>query len=224
MPDRTELDHIAIGPARPEEAEALLQLFVDVFHNREPLTTAVGFSRRRMLELGRSVYLGPGREALEKGLWWMARDSSRGDALAGFAVCNDLAADVHQQVPRDMTAEEADRVAAFVALQQELHRPLAERFDFAPGHCLHISALGVAPAYEGRGLATRLLSAVLDRARAAGFQSAVAECTGPASRKCHEKCGFASLHRVRPCEFDLQGTRPFADITDDYHLMFRHLP
>ncbi len=224
MTDRTGLDNIAIGPARPEEAETMLQLFVDIFHNREPLTAAVGFSRRRMLDLGRSVYLGPGRQALENGLWWMARDTSRGGDPAGIAVCNDLLAETHQEVPPATTAAEEERMAAFGALQRELHRPLTERFDFAPGQCLHVSALGAAPGYQGRGLATALLAAALKGARELGFQYATAECTGPASFRCHEKCGFASLHCIRPCEFEFLGKRPFADIKDKVHLMFRELP
>ncbi len=224
MHDRTGLENIAIAPARPEEAETILELFVDIFHNREPLTAAVGFSRRRMLDLGRSVHLGRGRPALENGLWWMARDASGGGAPAGFAVCNDLLAEIHQEIPPGTTADETERIAAFAALQQELHRPLTERFDFAPGECLHISALGVSPGYQGRGLATRLLAAAVERARDLGFRYATAECTSPASRRCHEKCGFASMHRVWPCEFNFQCKRPFADIKDDCNLMFRELP
>ncbi|WP_439849137.1 GNAT family N-acetyltransferase [Thioalkalicoccus limnaeus] len=108
-----------------------------------------------------------------------------------------------------------------MSLLEEIRRPVKDRLASDPGTCLHVSAVGVAPGYEGAGLATRLLQTALADAEAHGFLHAFAECTSPASRTLHQKCGFAHVQSVPVHRFSVDGRRPFMECPLDVHLMWR---
>jgi L-amino acid N-acyltransferase YncA len=61
----------------------------------------------------------------------------------------------------------------------------------------------LAPGYEGRGLGTALLTALLDRAREAGSREVIAVVTdaGDASIRLHTALGFTEVGRLRAVGF-----------------------
>lgn len=138
--DKTD---VYIGQVHPDETEALLRLYVDLSHDREPLTQCIGMSK--------------------------------------------------------------------------------ERIESDARKCLHVSAVEVAPGYEGAGIATTLLQTALEQAAAREFTHVVSERTSMGSRRCHEKLGFQCLHTVAAGEVTVDGVRPFAQNPLDIFLLWKEL-
>ncbi len=97
-----------------------------------------------------------------------------------------------------------------MALMGEVRKPVKERIGSEASKCLHVAAVGVAPGYEGAGIATNLLQTALEHATAREFTHLFSECTSRRSRRCHERLGFQFLHSVAVGEFSVDGVRPFA--------------
>ncbi len=213
---------LRIARVPPEKAGALLDLYVDIFHDREPLTRHLGSSRARMRGLARSLYLDPEMPSYGRRQWWEARDRDAAGPRIGLLVGEDLVADAMTDPPPGMTPEERKAFPSMMALFEAIRQPLADR-TLREGECFRVAAVGVVAGHEGRGVAARLLEAALERARDMGFRHAMAECTGPASRRCHERCGFRSLLAVEYASFEYEGQRPFADLPGICHLMWADL-
>ena len=114
-------------------------------------------------------------------------------------------------------------VSVVAALLEELRSPVKQRLGLGEGLNLHVAALGVAPGYEGKGIARRLLQSALSAAYDRGFQYAFSECTSAPSRMLHEKCGFEHLNSISVGAFVLNGRRPFMGCDVDIHLMRKML-
>lgn len=218
----TSCSRFAIEAVKPEETDVLLRLYVDLFHDREPLTACLGFGKERMAAIVSAMHLGK-HDALARKLHWMAKDHEAGGRAIGCIVCDDPADPDAEQLPPDLTEQELTIIPAVVAFLSAVRAPAGARISNQMGECLHVAAVGIAPGYEGAGLATRLLQTALSEARTRGFRHAFAECTGPASRRCHQKCGFASLHNVLGDVWAYNGTHPFAGYRIDCHLMWKDL-
>lgn len=214
---------ICIDRVRPDEAEALLSLYVDLFHDREPLTKCLGFSRERMMEVARSMYSRASANPRAQWLCWVARDRAAENKAVGFIVCDDPAEEDNPPVPEDLTDHEREKLTALIGLMEDIRKPVQGRIGSETGRCLHIAAVGVAPGYEGAGIATRLLHTALADATARGFVCAFSECTSMASRTCHEKAGFKNLHGVALNEFSVDGVCPFPDSDVNIYLLWKYL-
>lgn len=212
--------HVEIAAVNPAGNAEILDLFVELFHDREPLTQLIGLSRGWMRALAEIMH---GGNSNPEPLSWMARDIHSGNRPVAFVVCDDPALPGSEALPDNLTETEKQTVAVVGAFLNEIRRPLPRLVTWGPGSCLHVAALGVAPGCEGQGLATRLLQTALAEAEIRGFRHAFAECTGPASRTCHEKCGFECVHSVPANRFEYQSTFPFSwnDLVVD--LMLRKL-
>lgn len=217
---RVDSDAIQIQRVQESELDAMLELYVDLFADREPLTRCIGFSKQRMREVARSMYSGAHAGVLSQGLCWMARDAKEGGRPVGLIVCDDPAAPGAQQIPDNLTDEEMKIAGAVASLLEKLREPIQERLS-SVGVCLHVAAIGVYPDCEGRGVGTRLLQAALQEAESRGFGCAFAECTGPASRRLHEKAGFKSIGSISVSRFLFDGEYPLANCQADVHLMRR---
>ncbi len=186
---------IAIAPIDADDIDTLLNLYVELFHHREPLTACIGLRRARLSEIVRLLYAESISYPPLQQQWWLARDRADNQRAVGFVVGDDPALVTDQALPDNLTVDEQAIFAEVMALLAEVRRPLADQLS-AAGTYLHIAAIGVHPQYEGLGIATRLLQAAVADATARGFRYAFAECTSLTSRRLHEKCGFKHLHRV----------------------------
>ena len=215
--------NISIDLVRPDEMDALIQLYVDLFHNREPLTKYLGFSKERIISFARSMYGAEQNDPLTRGFCWAARDRNATAKDVGFILCDDAVTDGNQQVPADITETEMGMFSAVMALMGEVRKPVQKQIGTEAGKCLHVAAVGVAPGYEGAGIATRLLQTALQEATAREFLYMFAECTSMASRRCHEKLGFECLHSVVVGTFAMDGVRPFTHSNTDIYLLWKDL-
>ena len=214
---------ISIDQVHPDETEALLSLYIDLFYDREPLTKCLGLSKGRMISFARSMYGGANSNPMSKGFCWVARDRHAADKEVGFIVCDDPVAEGNQQVPEDISEKEKEVFSAVMALMGEVRKPVKDLIGSEAGKCLHVAAVGVAPGYEGAGIATNLLQTALEHATAREFTHLFSECTSTGSRRCHEKLGFQCLHSVAVGEFSVDGVRPFAQNNLDIYLLWKDL-
>ena len=90
-----------------------------------------------------------------------------------------------------LVAERDGAVAGYAYVTQFRDRP-------AYAHSCEDS-IYVAPAYEGQGVGKRLLAALLEEARAAGFEQVIAVIGGaePASVALHSRLGFVERGRMK---------------------------
>ncbi len=214
---------ISIDRVHGKDMDSLLTLYVDLFYDREPLTKAIGFSKERMISIARSMYAESDINKSSQGLYWIARDRAAADRGVGFIVCDDPAAVAGQQLPDNLTDSEIKKVSAVSSLLEEIRNPIKEPLGLGKGINLHVSAVGVAPGYEGKGIAGNLLQTALANSCDFGFKYAFSECTSIASRMLHEKCGFENLKSVSINTYVLNGRRPFKGCNFDIHLMWKIL-
>jgi ribosomal protein S18 acetylase RimI-like enzyme len=222
-PMQRDRSNICIDHVHPDETDALLRLYIDLFYDREPLTKCLGLSRDRMISFARSIYGGANSSPMSKGFCWVARDRHAADKKVGFIVCDDPAVEGNQLVPEDISEKEKEVFSAVMALMGEVRKPVQDRIGSEAGKCLHVAAVGVAPGYEGKGIATKLLQTALEHATAREFTHLFAECTSTGSRRCHEKLGFQCLHSVAVGAFSVDGARPFAQNNLDIYLLWKDL-
>ncbi len=220
---RESSERIRVDRARADEVETLLQLYVDLFCDREPLTQCFGFSRQSMLSIARSMHGEADVTCVSQGLCWIARDRLSAHREVGFIVCDDPVSEGNQPLPGGLTEQEEAILPGIMALMEEIRRPVKERIGPDPGTCLHIAAVGVAPGYEGCGIATNLIHTAISAATARGFTHTFSECTSIASRACHEKLGFQPLHHVAVNQFSFGGSCPFPDSSVDVWLLWKDL-
>ncbi|RQD80802.1 MAG: GNAT family N-acetyltransferase [Methanocalculus sp. MSAO_Arc2] len=214
----SETHSIGIDRYLPHEFDTFLNLYVDLFYGREPLTTCIGFDKEQMIFITQHLYAGE-NNLLSQGLCWIARDRSQGDRPVGIIVCDDPVVAGELQVPENLTRQELERISVATGLLEEIGRPMKEMFELGEGSCLHVAAVGVAPEYGGMGIAKGLLQTALSEAGARGFRYAFAECTSPASRMLFEKGGFTRIHSVSVSTFEMHGRRPLPDCDLEIHLM-----
>lgn len=79
----------------------------------------------------------------------------------------------------------------------------------APGECVHLFIIGVAPSARGKGVARRLLDLSLERARGRGYRRAVVEASGVISQGLLRKAGFTTRVEIPYATFEFEGKRPF---------------
>jgi GNAT superfamily N-acetyltransferase len=211
---------IPIDRVHIHEIDALLILYVDLFHDREPLTKCIGFGKERMISIVRTMHADSNDNVLSRGLCWIARDRAEANRDVGFIVCDDPAIAGAQRMPDNLADDEAEKVSVVASLLEEVRDPVKDRLALEPGTCLHVSAVGVAPEYEGTGIAKRFLQTALSDARTRGFLYAFAECTSPASRMLHENFGFNSLRSVSVSDFVADRKFSFTNCDIDIHLMW----
>ncbi len=215
---------IRIDRVQPTQMGRLMNLYIDLFHDREPLTRSVGLTRERMMEFAQAMYAAEEIGARSQQYCWLARAGAMQNSAVGFIFCDDPAAAGNEPaLPGNLTDQEREQVSLMLSLLKAVRRPKQDQITAKAGKCLHIAAVGVSPEYEGHGIATRLLQAALADAAAQGFTHAFAECTSSASRRCHEKSGFRCLHTVDLSEFSARGVRRVPDNELELHLLWKDL-
>ncbi len=217
-------DNITVSKVKPGEFDELLELYIDLFHDREPLTRKIGFSKELMRTIAHKIYAGENVNSLSREeLWWVARDQTESNRGVGFIVCDDPSSGGEPKPPENLTKEETAKISAMMKTLEELRSPLKDRISSGPGNCLHISAIGVSPGYEGSGIATRLLQAALSEAERKNFLNAFAECTSIPSRRCHEKLGFTCINSITLNNLEGDGSPPSPEPGLEIYLMLKEL-
>jgi len=195
-------------------AEEVAVVVTDTFLNHEPVISSLGVNREDYLFCAK-VYCA---DAAEKGLSLMARDRNSGE-IAGFIICEDLVTEWNQ----DEDAKLISLIAPALSLVHDLEQKFLLEKNFEKGQCLHIFQVGVLHGFQGKSIATTLIQETVDVAREKGYLYAAADCTGPVSQRCHQKCGFTQQDSIDFRSFDFEGKRIFSKLEGACALMFKRL-
>jgi ribosomal protein S18 acetylase RimI-like enzyme len=200
------------GPA----VESAARLYTEVFLADEPTTRHHAPDPAFFLPHAQE-YVG---SLARKNLSFLARDTKT-EELTGFIFCFDLTED-----PADEGESMVIFIAHFreaVAMINELEDRHLDRSAIRPGSVLHIFQIGVSHEFRGRGVAKAMIRHVLAEARVQGFRQVVADCTGPASKKAFEACGFSQKGFLSYDAFTMDGVRFFDGLDGGISLMARDI-
>lgn len=209
---------IAIDRFSGQKFDPYIQFYIDIFFDREPLAQCIGLNRDQMDCIAQNLYCGE-KNLLSQDLCWIARDRSKESRPVGIIACDDPVATGELEMPRDLTAGDAEKLSVVAGVLEEVSRPMQEFFGQGEGVCFHVGAVGVLSDYVGMGIATRLLETALQEAKSRGFMYAFSECANPASRMLHEKAGFRSTNNISLSSFTMDGRWPLAHCDLEIHLM-----
>lgn len=200
-----------MGPMHAEDVASAADLVCRVFLEDEPTSRALGLTTEVFLPFARAYC----QRAAEDGTGVVARD---GGAIVGVVTCLDLLEDVRERFP-DLHGERFAAKRPDMAFVGCLEGPYVAEHGFAPGECAHIAQVAVAEEARGRGLATAMLEEACRAAARRGYRRVVALCTGPASRRAHEKAGFRVERTMRYDTYEHEGRRVFADVPGECALL-----
>jgi ribosomal protein S18 acetylase RimI-like enzyme len=206
----------ACVPLADADVESAARLYTEVFLADEPTSHRHALDPARFLPYAR-VYV---RSLVKKDLSFLIRDKTTGEP-AGFIFCFDFTED-----PADEGDEMREFIAHFreaVAMIGELEDRHLDRQRIAPGEVLHIFQIGVSRQARGLGMAQAMIRRALSHAKDRGFRQAVADCTGPASQRAFEGCGFRERGNYPYAEFSMDGVRFFAGLDGGISLMAKDL-
>lgn len=199
-----------------DDVEQTAACFADIFLLEEPMTRSLGLSQQQFRIITKKYC----QIAAEDGLSFIAREKAT-EAVIGFLLCIDLIVDPERFGSVD--AESLTQAAPSAALIAELEKQFLQKMEFTAGECLHMFYAGVNSQFKGRGIATRLAEKVLENSFAKGYKYAIADCTGPASKKSLEKLGFHEENRIVYANLQLTGPNPFENLDGYCALMVRKL-
>jgi len=195
-------------------AEEAAVVVTDTFLNYEPLISSLGVNRQDYLSCAKAYCA----DAAEQGLSLVARDRNSAE-IAGFIISEDLVTEWNQ----DGDAKLITLIAPALSLVHALERKFLFEKNFEKGECLHIFQIGVLPGFQGRSIATTLIQKTLEVAREKGYGYAVADCTGPVSQRCHQKCDFSQQDSINFRSFDFEGRHVFSKLEGECALMVKKL-
>jgi len=190
-----------------ETIEEMAVLVSGEYVTDEPMYMVLGIQPAEYTPLAR-IFL---PWCAHEGLSFIARHRATGRG-AGFVLATDLVHEPYGSLREQYRATEGfwEKIMHERAFLDELEEPYLERERPGKGKILHVTALGVRKEYQGRGLATRLISTAVQHGEKKGFRKALADCTGPASLRAHEKCGFRPAGSLDYRSFTRNGEYPFA--------------
>jgi len=190
------------------------------FVTDEPMYMALGILPAEFLPLARIFVPWCARE----GLSFLARDRATGRG-AGFVLATDLVHEPYGSLRDQYSASDHfwEKIMHERAFLDKLEKPYLEREKPGKGKILHVTALGVQKEHQGKGLATRLIRTALWHGEEKGFRKAIADCTGPASLRVHEKCGFTVAGSLDYRSFEGNGEYPFAGLQGACSLVEKEL-
>ena len=146
---------------------------------------------------------------LGNGLSLMATDPNSGE-LMGILVVRDFR---KQRFAGDLPYQEKyDQISA---LFEELEAIYMQAMHLAPGDALLVDMAAVPLAHTGKGIYQALRAEISTRAKSLGYKYIIGELTSSATQKVVlEKMGHRKRAEIAFAGFTLNGTRPFASITD----------
>lgn len=154
-------------------------------------------------------------ECTTNGLSAVALDARNANTVVGVLITRDFLTPPDPQC--EAYVAQIDAFGPIEAAVDLLDKAWFERHpDLAAGQTGRVVDLwmgGVRPGYRERGIATGLGRICLERASRAGFEYAIAECTGAYSQHLVEAAGFSSVHEL-----------PYADFLWNGEAIFKNVP
>jgi len=206
----------AILPLSYDNVSAAARLYAEVFLKDEPTTRHHAPDPASFTPFA-DFYV---RTLVDQELSFVAQNEDTGE-LAGFIFAFDLTHDPASDGEPMVRLIESFQNA--VAMINELEDRHLNRAEIVPGSVLHIFQIGTVGNYRGTGLASALIRHLLHHAKEQGYQSAIADCTGPVSKSVFERCGFVELGHSRYADFRHNGEVFFSGLPDGISFLKKDL-
>jgi len=177
------------------------------FTQREPLAAHMGITVDEFLIFANAFY----PSLIEPALSFVAVDDAE-DKVVGVRISEDFYQEVEE--PPEIPGLSPKFFPIF-GLLEELGAHFKEIRELVPGKYVHMFMIAVEHGYEGRGIAPNMNKLFFRHVIERGFTHAVTEPTGLISQHILEnKFGFHTLLEIPYADFELEGERPFADLTE----------
>ncbi|MFK5977616.1 MAG: GNAT family N-acetyltransferase [Rhizobiaceae bacterium] len=175
-----------------------------IFSKSEPPAVAAGFPASKIEELAKVF----GEKSVRENLSVVARSSDTGDTV-GALLAHDFGTP-----PPDEIGPLVPTFEPLLAFLGQLEDKYRTTHTIAEGDFVHVFMIAVDDAWSGKGIAQQLLQACMSNGASNGYRFALTEATSDLSRHVFRNIGFQELHFASYEDFEFQGTRPFASISD----------
>lgn len=196
---------VTISVAVHSDLDEMAALLAEVFSTREPPAVAAGFAASKIAALA-TVF---GAKSVRENLSVVARSSD--GAMVGAVLAHDFA-----NPPPDEIEPLVPVFAPLLAFLDQLEDTYAKTHDIAAGGFIHVFMIAVEGNWLGQGIADQLVQACMSNGASLGYRMAFTEATSKASRHLFQKTGFQQRHFARYADFEFDGGRPFATISDHH--------
>jgi len=196
------VDPIRCELLKRNDARQLVHLIARTLCADEPLCVASGLLApdvERFLE-------GASEQLLSDGLTMVARDGGTGK-LAGALIAEDFVSPLPME-PENLSPK-LQPILSLIARMRDDYR---QERTLSSGQHLHVLMLATDRRYRGRGVAQRLVAAIVENGLELGFRHAVTEATGVVSEHVFRKAGFIERLRIPYASFRRDSATPFASI------------
>lgn len=203
---------IVFDIAQPHHREGVLEVLTRAFVH-EPTTAAQTIGRpsydhwRRFTEF----YM---EECLTNGLSTVALDAGDATSVVGAVITRDFLLP-----PDERCIDFVEQTTAFGPIVEVLDIIDGAWFDKhpelqpnQPGRVADLWMGGVRDDRRGSGIARQLVRMSLEQVTLAGFEYAIAECTGAFSQRLVENAGFTSVSELGYADFFWNGEAVFANV------------
>ncbi|HEX7186524.1 MAG TPA: GNAT family N-acetyltransferase [Thermoanaerobaculia bacterium] len=197
-----ELLGVQYGMAEPSDMDELAALLGLVFSRSDPPAVALGVTAAEFESVVR-LY---GPRAAAEGLTIVARSVDTGE-MAGALLTEDASSAPPSGIER--LSSKFDPVFDMLG---QLDADYRRGRSVPPGEWLHLSLLGVAQPFGGRGVGQQLVASCLENGARKGYRLAVTEATSSASQHIFRKHGFVERVRRSYRDYRYHGEAVFASI------------
>jgi GNAT superfamily N-acetyltransferase len=144
----------------------------------------------------------------------VALDAREGKTVVGALITTDFLTPPDPQC--EAFVAQIDAFGPIAAAVDALDKAWFEKHsDIAAGQTGRVADLwmgGVRPAYRKCGIITQLVRICIEQATKAGFEYAIAECTGAYSQHLVEAAGFTSVYELPYADFLWEGEAIFKNV------------
>lgn len=190
---------VVIRNMSEEDVSSVIYLAAKVFATKEPMCRHLNIAIEEMVPFCREFV------AEVVPFSCVAEDKST-SKMVGFRLCDPVKDDGD-----DAMALDGKMRIVFAVLNELEKRWLQQSSDSkTTGKTLKLLMMGVEEEYEGLGLATRMVSFTLERAKDSGFKKVVVQASAAATQHIFiQKYGFKQISAIKYADFEYEGCRPF---------------
>ena len=200
----TQSQEITLEILQPKHVEGAITCIADTFAGGEPMSQLLGITRQEFTQFARLFI----EKTAKEGLSVVAINEEQ--EVIGATIAEDYMTD--PPLGLDTISEKFNPI---FALLESLGTQYIASQGVAPDTHYHIFMCGVYQHYANRRLAQKLNQFAEDIARERKYRAVVCEATGRISQfVCANQLGFAYVDEISYKDFQLEGKRVFANISN----------
>ena len=187
-------------------AEGVTKVITEAFTKYEPMTVEQNIPEEAFIHFFQKLL--PKAEA--EGLTTVAIDEASGEVVGAM-----VSDDIGEPPPCDFEDIHEGFGPIFTLLEKLDNWYLENRPEPKPGEYAHFFMIGTLVGYKTRNIGFHLLDLAVANAKARGYKYGLAEVTGRISQHLFiNRCGFVRHHEIFYRDYEFNGQRVFASISD----------